>query len=240
MDNGFLSIAIVEDEKSIQDLLIEYINYFFKNSKYTINLSIYSDGKDLISNIEKKFDMILMDIKMKTIDGMTAAEKIRNVDDEVIIIFITNLAHMALKGYTVCAFDFILKPINYLCFSQSFQKALARLKKNQKVFLTININSSIIRLDVSKIIYIESFGHQIIIHTENKQYITNITMKKLEDFLINYSFFRCHNCFLVNLFYIESINNYEITVSEHTILISRHKKKQLIQALTNYMGGVFK
>ena len=64
------------------------------------------------------YDIILMDIEMRFMDGMTAAEKIREHDSEVVIIFITNMPQYAIKGYRVDALDYVLKPVSYFAFSQ--------------------------------------------------------------------------------------------------------------------------
>lgn len=63
---------------------------------------------------------------MKFMDGMAAAEEIRKMDSEVIIIFITNMTQYAIRGYEVDALDYMLKPVNYFAFSQNWIKLLIR------------------------------------------------------------------------------------------------------------------
>ena len=75
-----------------------------------------------------------MDIEMKFINGMTAAEEIRRVDSKVIIIFITYMAQYAIQGYKVGALDYILKPVSYFAFSKHIGDAIARVK-NEAVFI---------------------------------------------------------------------------------------------------------
>ena len=67
-----------------------------------------------MENYSGDFDIILMDIQMKYMDGMTAAEQIRKLDSEVIIMFITNMTQYAIRGYEVDALDYVVKPVEYL------------------------------------------------------------------------------------------------------------------------------
>ncbi len=73
-----------------------------------------------------------MDVEMKFMDGMSAAEEIRKMDTEVVIIFITNMAQYAIRGYAVDALDYVLKPVSYFAFSQRLNRAIGRMKKRDK------------------------------------------------------------------------------------------------------------
>lgn len=68
---------------------------------------------------------------MPHLNGMEAAQKIRELDKEVVIVFITNMAQYAIKGYEVDALDFILKPLNYYTFSMRFTRAVGRVKNRE-------------------------------------------------------------------------------------------------------------
>ena len=75
-----------------------------------------------------------MDIEMKFVNGMSAAEEIRKVDSEVTIIFITNTPQYAVRGYEVGALDYILKPVPYFTFSQKLNRAVQKIKKRSKMY----------------------------------------------------------------------------------------------------------
>ena len=97
---------------------------------------------------------------------MTAAEAIRRVDKDVILIFITNMAQFAIRGYAVDALDYVLKPVPYFAFSQQLQKAVDRLRKRQTVFLTVPVEGGLRRIDVSALYYLASEGHSVRFYTE--------------------------------------------------------------------------
>lgn len=109
-----IRIAIVEDEEDYVNQLTKYLQDYQKNSNEEIDVTVYRDGDEITSKYKSQYDIILMDIQMKFVDGMTAAEEIRNIDSKVIIIFITNMTQYAIQGYKVGALDYILKPISFL------------------------------------------------------------------------------------------------------------------------------
>ena len=121
-----IRIAIVEDEESYISVLKEYLERYKEESGEQIEVTVYHDGDEIAAFYRAQFDIILMDIEMKFIDGMTAAEEIRKVDSSVSILFITNAPQYAIRGYEVGALDYILKPVSYFTFSQKLGRGLCR------------------------------------------------------------------------------------------------------------------
>ena len=96
-----IHVAVVEDEEKYREQLSEFLSRYGKEKGISIQTRIYCDGIDILDEYAGQFEVILLDIRMKHIDGMEAARKIREKDKEVIIIFITNMAEYAIQGYDV-------------------------------------------------------------------------------------------------------------------------------------------
>jgi len=111
-----LRVAIVEDDDSYAETLQEYLNKYEQENEVRFQVVRYEDGADLVEKYHGDFDILIMDIELKFMDGMTAAQHIRKMDSNVIIIFVTNMPQFALKGYQVDALDYVLKPISYYAF----------------------------------------------------------------------------------------------------------------------------
>ena len=109
-----IKIAIVEDEAMYAKQLEEFLHQYEAENHEAFDITIYSDGDQIVNKYKSQFDIILMDVEMKFMDGMSAAEEIRKMDSEVVIIFITNMAQYAIRGYAVDALDYVLKPVSYL------------------------------------------------------------------------------------------------------------------------------
>ena len=100
-----MKLALVEDEKIYADKLQEYLERYQKESGYEILTDWFRDGSEIVEDYDGDYDIILMDIQMKFMDGLSTAKKIREMDQEVIIIFITNMTSYAIRGYEVDAMD---------------------------------------------------------------------------------------------------------------------------------------
>lgn len=127
-----IKIAIVEDEAMYAKQLEEFLRQYEKENGEAFDITIYSDGDQIVNKYRSQYDIILMDVEMKFMDGMSAAEEIRKVDTEVVIIFITNMAQYAIRGYAVDALDYVLKPVSYFAFSQRLSRAIGRMKKEKQ------------------------------------------------------------------------------------------------------------
>ena len=159
---SMIHIAIVEDEMNYVRTLEDYIQRYRQEKQEEIRVSIFADGEDITENYDGQFDIILMDIQMRFMDGMTAAEKIRDLDREVVILFITNMIQYAVKGYEVDAMDYVLKPVEYFAFSQKLDKAIGRISRNTQKYIAIPTTDGMKKVAVSDIYYIESLGHNAV------------------------------------------------------------------------------
>ena len=180
---------------------------------------------------EDYYDVILMDIQMRFMDGMTAAEKIRQMDQKVIIMFITNMIQYAVRGYEVDAMDYVVKPVEYFSFSQKLDKAVGRMRSEVKEFLTIPIGEGVVKIDIADIYFIEGQRHNVIYHTSRGDYCSRITMKELEEKLAVHNFFRCAKGYLVNMNHVEGFVGSDCVIHNVHIPVSRTRKKEFMNLL---------
>ena len=119
-------VAIVEDEAGYREQVRDYIEKYGEEHHLTFEIVMYEDGREIVEDGEHVFDIIFFDIEMEEMNGMEAAGAIRQRDENVVIVFITNMAQYAIEGYSVGALDFVLKPIDYYGFSFRMTRALER------------------------------------------------------------------------------------------------------------------
>lgn len=235
-----IKIAVVEDDKKYRGQLVEFLDRFSKEKEYAIEITEFTDGDEIIEKYSAKYDIILMDIQMEFMDGIKAAQHIRKLDTQVVIIFITSTAQFAIKGYEVDALDYVLKPISYFQFSQRLNRAIDRMKKREDQYIAINIKGETKKCRISDIYYLESQGHTIIFHTRDGELTTYGTMKNMEDDLSRYHFFRGNKGYLINLEHVEGIKDGCAVVADEMLVISRAKKNAFMAALSNYWGEAVK
>lgn len=236
-----IHIAVVEDDTASQKQLQSYLSRFETATAETFQITIFSDGHEIAYNYKALYDIILMDIELGVVDGMKAAELIRKLDREVVIIFITNLPQYAIQGYSVEALDYILKPVSYYMLSQTLERAIERMNRRKQQHIRVNIGrGQIKKLEIGAIYYIEVQEHILIYHTVEGDFSVSGTMRDLEKQLTDKGFFRCNKGFLINLQHVESFQGGCATVGGDQVQISRSKKKPFLDALNNYLGEVAK
>lgn len=231
-------IAVVEDDELYISQLLKFLEDYQREEQEEFRIQVYRDGDGITADYKAQYDIILMDIQMKFVDGMTAAEEIRRVDSQVVIIFITNMPQYAIRGYEVGALDYILKPVTYFAFSRKLKRAVSRLKRPGKQCVVIPIKGGIKRVEVSDIYYIESEGHNLVYHTREGIFVSPGTMKSAEDALAKMHFSRGNKGYLINLEHVEGVKDKCAVVKGESLLLSRPRTNAFMQELTKYWSEV--
>ena len=112
-------IAIVEDEAAVREQLAGYVQRYTRQYGTPFEVTEFADGMEILEDYRPQFDIIFLDVEMKHLDGMETARRIRERDGGVLIVFITNMAQYAIRGYAVGALDYVLKPVPYFAFLRS-------------------------------------------------------------------------------------------------------------------------
>ena len=232
-----IKIAIVEDEAAVRDQLTDYVRRYTRQYGTEFEVTCFTDGDEILENYRPAFDIIFLDVEMKRLNGMETAQRIRELDDDVLLIFITNMAQYAIKGYSVGALDYVLKPVPYFAFSQQLQKALGQLEKRERHYLAVAVDGGMRRLDAAEIYYLESEGHKVHFYTEKEDFVVSGTLKNYEEKLVGRAFARCNSGYLVNLAQVSGVQQDMVQVGPYTLQISRPRRKAFMAGLADYIGG---
>lgn len=235
-----VKIALVDDDANYREELLSYLRQYEQEYGEKFHINTFADGDEILDGYTAAYDIILMDIAMTFVDGMETAERIRKMDSEVVIIFITNMPQYAMKGYMVDALDYVLKPLSYYAFSQRIDRALTRMRRRSKKYLTIAIKGGIKKLDVSQITYIEVLDHDLIFHTTAGALLSKGKLAEVEEQLDPKRFFRCGKSHLVNLEFVDGVQNNNVQVGDSVVQVSRTRRKALLDALNDYINEVSK
>ena len=229
-------IAIVEDDSSSAKLLEKYLKDYVANKDFDIQLFLFSTINSFKDSSFKNFDIIFMDIELPDGNGMELASELRKQNLNSILIFVTNLAQYAINGYSVNAFDFILKPINYYSFAMKMDAAFKQLSYYAKKELIIKMYHNIKKVNISEIKYIEISNHSLTFYTINETFKITGSLKSIEKELSPQSFAMCNQCYLVNLKYVTSEKKGIVVVNDEELVISRSKQAEFMKRLNDYLA----
>ncbi len=233
-------IAIVEDSLGDTNRLIESLNKYSQEHDIEFNVTKYKSGVEFLDKFSHQFDLIFMDIQLPYFDGLKVSEELRKVDDEVGLIFVTNLAQFATHGYKVSALDYVVKPVVYSSFAATIKRCLPLVSKAKDTCVSVTFGNETTKVKIQDIVYCEVFSHVVTINLKNGEKLQ--ARQSLSTFEENFSkspfyFIRANSYNLVNPNYIKRLSKSEIALNNGTtITISRSKGNYVAEQFARYMG----
>ena len=226
---------ICDDEQIQQETNKVLLEQWTKNREINAKITCFSSAEAFLFHyeVDKSCDVLLLDVEMGAMDGVTLAKKIRQSNKEVQIIFITGYMDYILDGYEVEALHYLLKPIATHNLFPVLDRAMKRLEGNTKVLL-IKHHDETARIPLYEIRYLEVTGNYVTIYA-NDVYKTKATLSHFEKVLEGV-FLRIGRSYIVNLKCIRKVNKGELTLMDGTVLLlprgaDKHVNKAIIERL---------
>lgn len=233
-----INIAIVEDEETEAKRLAEYLKrYENETDGIFFNIVCFSDGIAFLTDYKAEYDIIFMDIEMPGLDGMATAHKLRLQDPGAILVFVTNMAQFAVKGYEVDAMDFMVKPVPYANFKLKVARAVNRLVYKRDDKLVIYGRNGATVVIIPRIRYVEVVNHMLTFYTVDGIISATGTLKNVEEKLVGRGFSRVNSCYLVNLNYVTGFTDGIAELGDDKLPVSRSHRKQFMKDVADHLGG---
>jgi two-component system, LytTR family, response regulator len=242
-----LSCIVLDDEEIAINHLIKYI----KKIPYLELVATFTNPTDAINFLQKNsIDLIFLDIQMPNheLDGIDFLNIIGNKYN---YIFTTAYPEYALKSYEYNTFDYLHKPFSFERFTNAVAKVYERLKnkgnneydleENDDLIISKPNNYVFIKTDnriqkvvLSDILFIESLGNYVTVHTAKGKFITLLNMKEMQEALPSDKFMRVHRSFIISLEKIEFVEGNQIFLDKDTpIPLGETYRNQLWAALNS-------
>ena len=237
-----MNIAICEDNEKDATMLRLYIEKYLDEIDCRGNIKLYSLGDMLLKHhSQNKFSdiqIVFLDIYMPGTDGIETAKKIREINSDIIIIFTTTSKDHSLKSYSVYALQYLVKPINYPEIKDVLSKCMENFI-DSLVYIEVLSERLTVKIFHKDIMYVESFGNEIYIHTVNETIKTFLTLTEFEKQLNSSFFIRTQRSFIVHMRYIKHMKADNFLLKNNKIIpISRNEKTTIKQMYRDYLSAL--
>lgn len=232
------SLLIVEDEKPAADALLALVRRYEESRGVSFDVEVVGAAFELLDAV-RTYDICLLDIQLPGINGMEAAELLRSQHRVTSIIFVTDLAQYAMRGYEVDALGFLVKPATFAGLAMYLDRALREVVRGANRTLTVPTGDGFRSVPLSQVTYIEVRNHGLIYHTVGGDDLrTRGSLAQVERELADAPMVRVSRYCLANMALITSVLGDEVTVAGGAALhITRGHKKEIELALARYLGG---
>lgn len=233
------AIYICEDIKEHSEKILEMCSLLAK--EYSLHVTAFQSAKELLERLEHLQQenttfphLVLLDIELPGMDGITLGKQIRKMNKDVFLVFVTSYIEYAVKGYEANAFRYLLKPLSYNVMRNLLVDIQREYSKKKKIIVKTRDGEMI--LPLQELVYISAEDKYTVLHTRLQHYISDYSLKKYEEQLKEYGFFRIHRKYMVNLYHHKETRDGKIVLSQGGILpISKKRMSEYRQQLFHFL-----
>lgn len=227
-------IAICDDEQNQIEYITSIVASWSAHEGHGCEIRTFASAEAFLFEYEedKAYDILLLDVEMKNINGIELAKRIRKDNNRAEIIFITSHFEFVGEGYEVDALHYLIKPISAEKLTQVLTKAAEKLSV-EPPSVVISCEGETVKLYEADILYVESFLHYIVIHTKDNEYTIKENISVFEN-KVSDVFYRIHRSYLVSLKYITRISRTSVNIGNTELPLSRGKYDNINRAFIEH------
>ena len=230
---------IVEDDPQAAETLRAHLERYAAERGTSFSVEILPSALEFLEGT-RPADVVFMDIGLPGVSGMEAAEVMRQTDELTPLIFVTDLAQYAVRGYQVDALDFMVKPVTYEDFALRMGRAMRVMDRNAGGTVNVATDEGLRVIAEKDVIYVEIFRHDLYWHVTGSAQPLHArgTLTRVAEELGAERFCRVSASHLINMGQLALIRPGSVVMSDGTeIVISRRRRREVLETLTRYVGG---
>ncbi len=233
IEDHMIRVAACDDDERTLGETLELLKQYRGT---VLSVDGYTSGEALLA-AGKKYDILVLDIDMKGMDGIETARRIREADREVKLIYVTNYSDYTIFAFGVHAFAYLLKPLRAEELYAQLDEVLAYGLSGPDPELEFQAREGIVRIVPSRILCFEYLGRQVVMYTTDRIWHLKRQITELAREMEDYGFAMPHKSFVVNLYAVQRIHGYEITLTDgRTVPLSQKKSALFRRALNEYLA----
>ena len=231
-------VAIVDDSNIDAEYVQSILESWAQDRRAGVQAQRFASAENFLFHYaeDKEWDILLLDIEMGAMDGISLAKRIRQDNETVQIVFVTGFGDYISEGYEVSALHYLMKPVKQDKLFAVLDRAVAAIQKTERVVL-LPVDGEMLRLPVGQVQYVESFSHTVAIVTDADMIHVKMSITEIEKMLGD-DFARCHRSYLVGLKHIARLSKTEVILDSGKILpLSRSAAAFVHKAFISYYTG---
>ncbi len=234
-----LNCIIIDDEPLARKGLREYIS----DVDYLHLAGEFDNPVKAMDTLAKEdIHLLFLDIQMPKITGLEFFKTLKQAPP---VIFTTAFPQYALEGFELNALDYLVKPISF----ERFLKAVMRAKEFYEVrqknitensngadtaeYFFVKADNKLVKIFFNDVLFVEALQNYVVIHTQDKKYITYLTFKAVEEYLPSDKFIKTHKSYIISASKVDSIEANDIRIGQHHVPISRNFKDEVMEKLVS-------
>lgn len=230
---------IVEDDPQAAETLRAHLERYAAERGTSFSVEILPSALEFLEGT-RPADVVFMDIGLPGVSGMEAAEVMRQTDELTPLIFVTDLAQYAVRGYQVDALDFMVKPVTYEDFALRMGRAMRVMDRNAGGTVSVATDEGLRVIAEKDVVYVEIFRHDLYWHVTGSAQPLHArgTLTRVAEELGAERFCRVSASHLINMGQLALIRPGSVVMSDGTeVVISRRRRREVLETLTRYVGG---
>lgn len=210
-------VAVCDDSKTDREYVSCMVENWAKKEGHIIQICHFTSAENFLFQYEEQpdFDILLLDIEMGDMDGVTMAKKLRRENETIQIVFITGYSDYICEGYEVAALHYLMKPVKEEKLWEVLNRAAEKIAGNERI-LMLKVGSELVRLPIYEIRYAEVMGNYVTIHASVDLKV-KMTLKELEEKLDN-RFYRVGRSAIINLTKVSRVTKTEIKLKDKDVV----------------------
>lgn len=212
-----LQIAVCDDNTIDSGYVMNLLKTWAEERNLPIQTEHFPSAERFLFHYaeNKRYDILLLDIEMGTMNGITLAKTIRRDNEAVQIIFLTAYPDYAAEGYDVAALHYLMKPVNRKKLFATLDRAVEHIVRDEQMLVLESIEA-VVRIPCGSIRYIDVQGNYITVHAES-DYTARKTLNDIAAQL-DERFYRLGRSCIVNLSSVRRVSRSAVTLSDGTEL----------------------
>lgn len=232
-------VLVIEDDPGAAEALRGCIERYGRERGEQLQVSWLKSAVELDADAPAGADLIFMDIDLPGENGLAAAIELRRHDRATPLIFVTNLAQYAVRGYQADALDFIVKPYTYGAFAMRMDRAMEVMRRATRRSITVRSHDGLRIVAISDLVFIDVSGHNLTYHlADGASFSVRESLGRAADALGGPPFLRISSGCVINMGHVRGVHDAEVTLSTgEKAWISRANKRCCLEEISRFLGS---